>query len=108
MAAMSRGVDTVTEVNEVNQGHRLVRDDQHHVPLRAEARHLVPAVSRSGRPGSLLTLAPPQIRTCGFCRIRLLDRWLRYAPSRTRWSRKPGDGHRHPQGLSGQFGYPLS
>ena len=27
---------------------------------------------------------PPQIRTCGFCRIRLLDRWLRYAPSRTR------------------------
>ena len=28
---------------------------------------------------------PPQIRTCGFCRIRLLDRWLRYAPSRTRW-----------------------
>ena len=31
---------------------------------------------------------PPQIRTCGFCRIRLLDRQLRYAPSRTRWSRK--------------------
>ena len=30
------------------------------------------------------------------CRIRLLDRQLRYAPSRTRWSRKPGDGHRHP------------
>ena len=29
---------------------------------------------------------PPQIRTCGFCRIRLLDRQLRYAPSRTRWS----------------------
>ena len=24
---------------------------------------------------------PPQIRTCGFCRIRLLDRQLRYAPS---------------------------
>ena len=25
---------------------------------------------------------PPQIRTCGFCRIRLLDRWLRYARRR--------------------------
>ena len=37
------------------------------------------ARTRSGRPGSLLTLAPPQIRTCGFCRIRLLDRQLRYA-----------------------------
>ena len=42
---------------------------------------------------------PPQIRTCGFCRIRLLDRQLRYAPSRTRWSRKPGAGHRHPSRL---------
>ena len=49
------------------------------------ARH---AWRTSGRPGSLLTLAPPQIRTCGFCRIRLLDRWLRYAPSRTRWSKE--------------------
>ena len=27
---------------------------------------------------------------------------------RTRWSRKPGDGHRHPYGLSGQVGYPVS
>ena len=39
---------------------------------------------------SLLTLAPhTNVRVC---RIRLLDRQLRYAPSRTRWSRKPGDG----------------
>ena len=30
-----------------------------------------------------LKAQPPQIRTSG-CRIRLLDRWLRYAPSRTR------------------------
>ena len=72
------------------------------LPYRAVCTHLDAMGRVVADPG------PPQIRTCGFCRIRLLDRWLRYAPSRTRWSRKPGDGHRHPQGLSGQFGYPVS
>ena len=56
---------------------------------------IIDVLVRSGRPGSLLTVAPTD-PACGFCRIRLLDRQLRYAPSRTRGSRKPGDGHRHP------------
>ena len=75
---------------------------------RLAGRAAPPAAGGRVDQGVVADPGPPQIRTCGFCRIRLLDRWLRYAPSRTRWSRKPGDGHRHPQGLSGQFGYPLS
>ena len=54
----------------------------------------------SGRPGSLLTLVypTPQIRTCGFCRIRLLDKWLRYARRRVpagRAGREGGATHPH-------------
>ena len=33
------------EVDQVRQGHRRVRDDQRHVPVRAEAQHLVPRVA---------------------------------------------------------------
>ena len=35
----------VIEVDQVHQGHRRVCDDQLHVPVRAQAQHLVPRVA---------------------------------------------------------------
>ena len=37
-------VAAALEVDQVRQGHRRVRDDQRHVPVRTEAQHLVPRV----------------------------------------------------------------
>ena len=49
---------------------------------------------------SLSRRNPRQIRTCGFCRIRLRRQMASLLRrQRTRWSRKPGDGHRHPYGV---------
>ncbi len=51
------------EVEQVRQGHRRVRDDQRHVPMRAQAQHLVPRVAggepEGPRPGRIGPVPAP-------------------------------------------------
>ena len=69
-------VGAVIEVDQVRQGHRRVCDDQRHVPVRAEAQHLVPRVAggepKGPRPGIIGPVTAP-------AQAQLLDD-------------KPGDG----------------
>ena len=58
--------------------------------------------------GRLLTLAPHRSGRTGSAASGSSTDGFATQPSRTRGSTKPGDGHRHPQGVSGQFGYPVS
>ena len=41
-----QNVGAAIKVDQVRQGHGRVRDDQRHVPVRAQAQHLVPRVPR--------------------------------------------------------------
>ena len=61
-------VGPVLEVDQVRQGHGRIRDDQRHVPVRAEAQHLVPRVAggepeepRPGRSGPVPAPAQAQL-----------------------------------------------
>ena len=51
------------EVDQVRHGHGRVRDDQRHVPVRANAQHLVPRVAggepEGPRPGRIDSVPAP-------------------------------------------------
>ena len=58
MAAVFQDVGAALEVEQVRQGHRRVRDDQRHVPVRAQAQLL------ADKPGERLGITFPLGHVC--------------------------------------------